>query len=550
MTDTPKLAHNETIKTNSRYLRGTLEEGFADIATGAISDDDQQLIKFHGIYLQDDRDLRPERAKRKLDKAYSFMARLRVPGGVMSAAQYLAMDKLADERGNRTLRLTTRQSIQFHGVIKSNLKPALRQIDSVLLDTIAACGDVNRNVMCTPNEFLSEVYAQAERTARDVSTHLLPRTKAWREIFIDGERVTDDPEAEPIYGATYLPRKFKIAVAVPPQNDSDVYAHDLSFIAIVEKKRVVGYNVMVGGGMGATHGDPETYPLLGQVIGFCEVDDAPLVAEAVVTTQRDFGNRSNRRRARLKYTIEDRGLDWFAGEVNNRLAKKLTPAKKFKFDGNGDRMGWVTGADKKHHLTLFVENGRIADVGDWRLKSALVEIASAFDVSFIITPNQNLILARADDAARAGIEKIFAAYGVPLRASVLREAAMACVALPTCGLALTESERYLPSLITKLDALLAENGLDKQPITVRMTGCPNGCARPYIAEIGMVGRNPGKYNLLLGGAHDGSRLNRMLKEDADEDTILATLAPIFADYAKSREAGESFGDFVTRTKVV
>jgi sulfite reductase (NADPH) hemoprotein beta-component len=550
MTDTPKLAHNETIKTNSRYLRGTLEEGFADIATGAISDDDQQLIKFHGIYLQDDRDLRPERAKRKLDKAYSFMARLRVPGGVMSAAQYLAMDKLADERGNRTLRLTTRQSIQFHGVIKSNLKPALRQIDSVLLDTIAACGDVNRNVMCTPNEFFSEVYAQAERTARDVSTHLLPRTKAWREIFIDGERVTDDPEAEPIYGATYLPRKFKIAVAVPPQNDTDVYAHDLSFIAIVEKKRVIGYNVMVGGGMGATHGDPETYPLLGQVIGFCDVDDAPLVAEAVVTTQRDFGNRSNRRRARLKYTIEDRGLDWFAGEVNNRLVKKLTPAKKFKFDSNGDRMGWVTGADKQHHLTLFVENGRIADAGDWRLKSALVEIASSFDVSFIITPNQNLILARADDAARVGIEEIFAAHGVTLRASVLREAAMACVALPTCGLALAESERYLPSLITKLDALLAENGLDKQPITVRMTGCPNGCARPYIAEIGMVGRNPGKYNLLLGGAHDGSRLNRMIREDADEDTILATLAPIFADYAKSREAGESFGDFVTRTKVV
>jgi sulfite reductase (NADPH) hemoprotein beta-component len=550
MTDTPKLAHNETIKTNSRYLRGTLEEGFADIATGAISDDDQQLIKFHGIYLQDDRDLRPERAKRKLDKAYSFMARLRVPGGVMSAKQYLAMDKLADERGNRTLRLTTRQSIQFHGVIKSNLKPALRQIDSVLLDTIAACGDVNRNVMCTPNEFLSGVYAQAERTARDVSTHLLPRTKAWREIFIDGERVTDDPEEEPIYGKTYLPRKFKIAVAVPPQNDTDVFAHDLSFIAIVEKKRVVGYNVVVGGGMGATHGDPETYPLLGQVIGFCAVEDAPAVAEAVVTTQRDFGNRSNRRRARLKYTIEDRGLEWFAGEVNNRLANKLGPARAYKFTGNGDRMGWVTGADKKHHLTLFVENGRIADAGDWRLKAALVEIATAFDVSFIITPNQNLIIARADDAARMAIEKILAAHGVSLRGSVLREGAMACVALPSCGLALAESERYLPSLITKLDALLAENGLGEQPMTVRMTGCPNGCARPYIAEIGMVGRNPGRYNLLLGGAHDGSRLNRLVREDADEDTILAVLAPIFADYAKGRKQGEYFGDFVTRTKIV
>jgi sulfite reductase (NADPH) hemoprotein beta-component len=549
-TDAPKLAHNETIKSKSRFLRGTLEEGFAEIATGAISEDDQQLIKFHGIYLQDDRDLRPERAKRKLDKAYAFMARLRVPGGVLSREQYLAMDRLADERGNRTLRLTTRQSIQFHGVIKSNLKPALRQIDLVLLDTIAACGDVNRNVMCTPNEFVSEVYAQAERTAREVSRHLLPRTQAWRELFIDGERVTADPENEPIYGATYLPRKFKIAIAVPPQNDTDVFAHDLSYIAIVEKKRLVGYNVVVGGGMGATHGDAETYPLLGHVIGFCSVTDAPAVTEAVVTTQRDFGNRSNRRRARLKYTIEDRGLEWFVGEVNRRLETKLGPARKFRFAGNGDRMGWQTGEDGRHHLTLFVENGRIADAGEWRLKSALVEIAKGFDVSFIITPNQNLIVARADDAARAGVEAILEAHGVKLRGSVLREGAMACVALPTCGLALAESERYLPDLITKMDALLAEHGLAEQPITVRMTGCPNGCARPYIAEIGMVGRNPGRYNLLLGGAHDGSRLNRLLKEDADETTILATLEPIFADYAKGRKAGEYFGDYVTRMKIV
>jgi sulfite reductase (NADPH) hemoprotein beta-component len=549
-TDAPKLAHNETIKTNSRFLRGTLEEGFAEIATGAISDDDQQLIKFHGIYLQDDRDLRPERAKRKLDKAYAFMARLRVPGGVITREQYLALNKLADERANGTLRLTTRQSIQFHGVIKSNLKPALRQIDSVLLDTIAACGDVNRNVMCTPNEFLSPIYAQAEQTARDISTHLLPRTHAWREIFIDGEQVTADPENEPIYGATYLPRKFKIAIAVPPQNDTDVFAHDLSYIAIVKGGKITGYNVVVGGGMGATHGDSETYPLIGQIIGFCTVADAPAVAEAVVTTQRDYGNRANRRRARLKYTIEDRGLDWFAGELNRRLGKDLTPAEPYRFDGNGDRMGWVTGPDKKHHLTLFVENGRIADMGEWRLKSALVEIAKTFDVSFIITPNQNLIIARADSEARQSIEKILSDHGVILRGSALREAAMACVALPTCGLALTESERYLPSLITRLDALLAENGLQSQPITVRMTGCPNGCARPYIAEIGMIGRNPGRYNLHLGGAHDGSRLNRMIKEDADEETILATLAPIFADYAKSRTEGEFFGDFVTRHKII
>ena len=550
MTDVPKLSHNETIKTKSRFLRGTLEEGLAEVATGAISEDDQQLIKFHGIYLQDDRDLRPERAKRKLDKAYSFMARLRVPGGVLSAKQYLGMDKLADERGNHSLRLTTRQSIQFHGVIKTNLRPALRQIDSVLLDTIAACGDVNRNVMCTPNEFAGPVYAQAERTARDISTHLLPRSGAWREVFIDGEKVTAEPEAEPIYGATYLPRKFKIAVAVPPQNDVDVFAHDLSYIAIVEKNAVIGYNVVVGGGMGATHGDAETFPRVGDVIGFCVVDNAVAVAEAVITVQRDFGNRSNRRRARLKYTIVDRGLDWFVEQVNARLAVKLEPARPFKFTGNGDRMGWQKGPDGRSHLTLFVENGRVADVGEWRLKSALALIAKTHDVSFIITPNQNLIIARADAAAAKNIEAVLAAHGVPLRGSVLREAAMACVALPTCGLALAESERYLPSLITKLDALLAEHGLETQPITVRMTGCPNGCARPYISEIGFVGRNPGKYNLHLGGTADGSRLNRIFKEDADEAEILATLSPLFADYAQNRKAKEGFGDFVTRKKIV
>ncbi len=460
------------------------------------------------------------------------------------------MDRLSTERGNDTLRITTRQSIQFHGVIKTNLKPALRQMDSVLLDTIAACGDVNRNVMCTPNEFAGRAYAQAEQTARAISNDLLPRTGAWREIFIDGEKVTAGPEAEPIYGPTYLPRKFKIAVAVPPQNDVDVFAHDLCYIAIVENDAVIGYNVVVGGGMGATHGDPETFPRVGDVIGFCTPDNAVKVAEAVVTTQRDYGNRSNRRRARLKYTIVDRGLDWFVAEVNNRLTEKLTAARPFVFESNGDRMGWHTSADGLHHLTLFVENGRVADVGDWRLKSALKQIGETHEVHFILTANQNVIIARANTRARQDIESILAAHGVKLRASVLREAAIACVALPTCGLALTESERYLPSLITKLDAMLHEHGLGEQPINVRMTGCPNGCARPYIAEIGFVGRNPGKYNVHLGGNREGSRLARLFKEDADETSILVMLAPMFADYAQDRQSGEGFGDFLTRRNIV
>jgi sulfite reductase (NADPH) hemoprotein beta-component len=537
---TEKLAHNETIKTNSRGLRGTLAEGLAEVASGAISDDDQQLIKFHGIYLQDDRDLRPERAKRKLDKAYAFMARLRVPGGVLSAAQYLAMDGLADARGNQTLRLTTRQSIQFHGVIKTNLRPALREIDSVLLDTIAACGDVNRNVMCTPNAFLGPVYAQALKTGEDISNHLLPRSGAWREIFIDGERVTEAVEEEPIYGKTYLPRKFKIAIAVPPQNDVDVFAHDLSYIAIVENGSFVGYNVVVGGGMGATHGDDTTYPLVGHVIGYCAVENAVAVAEAVITAQRDFGNRSNRRRARLKYTIEERGVDWFTAEVNRRLDVPLEKAREFVFEDNNDRMGWETGADGLHHLTLFIENGRVAG----GLKAALKKLAETQDVSFIITPNQNLILARV--AERAAVEKVLADHNVPLRAGVVREASIACVALPTCGLALTESERYMPSLITKLEALLAAHGLQEQRIVVRMTGCPNGCARPYIAEIGFVGRNPGKYNVHLGGAADGSRVAKLVREDADEAAILGLLGEMFGKYAQGRNEGEGFGDYVAR----
>lgn len=549
MADDLKLHHNETIKTKSRALRGTLSDGLDEVASGAISDDDQQLIKFHGIYLQDDRDLRAERSKRKLDKAYAFMARLRIPGGVLNAPQYLALDKLADERGNETMRLTTRQSVQFHGVIKSNLRPALREIDNVLLDTIAACGDVNRNVMCTPNEFAGKTYKMAEQTARDISNHLLPHSNAWREIFIDEEKITKDVEVEPIYGATYLPRKFKIAIAVPPQNDVDVFAHDLCYIAIVENDEVVGYNVVIGGGMGATHGDPETFPRVGDVIGFCAYNEACAVAEAVVTAQRDYGNRSNRRRARLKYTIVDRGLDWFVEQVNARLKNKLTPAQPYHFADNGDRMGWHKSADGRNHLTLFVENGRIADIGEWRLKSALKKIAQTQDVHFIISPNQNFLIARATDKAKAEIEQTLAEHGVTLRASALREAAMACVALPSCGLALAESERYLPSLITKLDAVLTENGLKDESITVRMTGCPNGCARPYIAEIGFVGRNPGKYNLLLGGSHDGSRLNRLFKEDADEDTIISLLKPIFADYATTRAEGERFGDFVTRKEI-
>ncbi|MHB1302897.1 MAG: NADPH-dependent assimilatory sulfite reductase hemoprotein subunit [Acidiphilium sp.] len=554
-TDVVQLSRNEDIKARSNFLRGTLAEELGEQAFGGLSEDDGQLIKFHGVYVQDDRDLRPERAKRKLDRAYMFMARLRIPGGVLTPRQYLAMDRLGTERANGTVRLTTRQTIQFHGIIKSNVRAAMQAMDAALLDTIAACGDVNRNVMAAANPYISRAHAEAVEAARSLSAHFLPRTGAWREVFIGDQRVLGgEPEAEPIYGPTYMPRKFKMTVAVPPSNDVDVFAHDLSFIAIVEDGRVVGYNVVCGGGMGATHGEPETYPRVGDVIGYCPAAQLIPVAEAVLTTQRDFGNRSNRKRARLKYTIDDRGLDWFKDEVNSRLEKPLEPTRDFHFDGNGDPLGWIVDEEGLHHLTLFVENGRIADRGDWRLKSALAAIAALPEFidrgAIIFTPNQNVIVARATEAERETIERILAEHGVRQGVSALREGAMACVALPTCGLALAESERYLPDLITKIEELLAANGLSEQRITVRMTGCPNGCARPYIAEIGLVGRNPGKYNLYLGGAADGSRLNSIYRENVGEAEILETLAPAFASYAKERGSGEGFGDYSRRAGLV
>lgn len=547
----PPLARNEEIKAKSDFLRGTLADELNVQAFGGISEDSNQLVKFHGMYVQDDRDLRPERTKRKLDRAYMFMARLRIPAGVITPRQYLALDRIATERANGTLRLTTRQTVQFHGIIKSNVRAAMQAIDHALLDTIAACGDVNRNVMSTSNPYLSCIHAEATEAARQLSAQFLPHTGAWREIFIGDERVLGGaPENEPVYGATYLPRKFKMAVAVPPSNDVDVFAQDLGFIAIAEKDRVAGYNVVVGGGMGATHGESDTYPRIGDIIGYVPAAQLLEVAEAVLTTQRDFGDRTNRKHARLKYTIDTYGLDWFCDEVNRRMHTKLHPSRPFEFQDNGDGRGWITDSEGLHHYTLFVENGRISDGGDQRLKSALVEISRLKEFidsgTLVMTPNQSIIIARATQSARDKITKILDDHSISKKISKRRETAMACVALPTCGLALAEAERYLPDLITKIDALLAQNNLTEQQITIRMTGCPNGCARPYLAEIGLVGRNPGRYNLMLGGAADGTRLNRLYRENADETEILKTLETLFFEYTKNAQLGERFGDYTNR----
>jgi len=552
MTD-DELSHNEHIKDASNFLRGTLAEGLTDEITGAITEDDQQLVKFHGMYLQDDRDLRPERSRKKMEKAFAFMIRVRIPGGVLTPQQWLALDQVARDYGNGTMRLTTRQTVQLHGIIKFNLKPTLKEIDRLVLNTVAACGDVNRNVMCNPNPFQSRAHAAAQELAQAVSDHLLPATPAYREIWLDGERIAGGEQEveEPIYGKTYLPRKFKIVVAVPPSNDVDVFAHDLGFIAVLDDGgNIAGWNVTAGGGMGMTHGEEDTYPRTADLMGYCETRDAVAVAEAVVTVQRDWGNRKNRKHARLKYTIEDRGLDAFRAEVERRAGVELRAAKPFTFTSTGDRYGWTQGEDGRGHLTLFVQNGRVHDIPGAQQRTALRTIAEMHDGDFRITANQNLIVANVPTEKQAEIETLAREAGLLAPWSGLRRNSMACVALPTCGLALAESERYLPELMTALDEKLAAHGLSADDIVIRMTGCPNGCARPYLAEIGLVGKGPGRYNLYLGAAFDGSRLSKLYAEDLTHDGIVGALDSVFAAYAADRQSGERFGDFCIRASFV
>ncbi len=548
-----KLAANETIKIRSNYLRGTIKEGLADLSTGAMSEDDQQLLKFHGTYQQDDRDLRPNRRKHKLEKAYTFMIRIRVPGGVATPQQWLETDRLATQFANSTIKLTTRQAFQFHGIIKSNLKRTIAEINQAAMDTIAACGDVNRNVMCNPNPYLSGVHAEVLKVSQQISDHLTPATRAYHEIWLDGEKVeSSEEDFEPIYGKTYLPRKFKITVAVPPSNDVDIYANCLSFIAIVEGGKLVGFNVAVGGGMGMTHGAEDTYPRLADVIGFCTVDQVTDVAEKVVLVQRDFGCRTERKHARMKYTVDDHGPDWILAKLNEYLGYELEPVREFKFEDNGDRYGWVEGVNGKWNLTLFIQGGRVLDTPSYPMRTGLREIAKIHDGDFRLTANQNLMIANVSPEKRPEIEKLLEQYGIKDShlESALRLNSLACVALPTCALSLAESERYLPSLLTELEEVIEESGLRHDAITIRMTGCPNGCARPYISEIGFVGRSPGCYNVYLGGGFAGQRLSKMYRENFPGTEVKALLEPIIRRYAKERNEGERFGDFCIRAGYV
>ncbi|HET6397485.1 MAG TPA: assimilatory sulfite reductase (NADPH) hemoprotein subunit [Pseudoxanthomonas sp.] len=545
----------EDIKINSRGLRGTLLEGLADPVTGSLSEEDQRLVKFHGSYQQDDRDLRDERRRQKLEPAHQFMIRIRAPGGVFTPEQWLKLDAIARTYANHSLRVTTRQTFQFHGVVKRDLKATMQAINAALLDTISACGDVNRNVLACSNPLQSRLHAEVYEWAQKLSLEFLPRTRAYYEIWLDQEKLADSgQEEDPIYGTAYLPRKFKMAVAVPPTNDVDVFANDFGLIAIVgEDGGLAGFNVAIGGGMGATHGDARTYPRLASVIGFVTPEQAIAIAGAALTVQRDYGDRVERKHARFKYTIDDRGLDFIVAEMEKRAGFALAPARPYAFDHNGDRFGWVEGEDGRWHLTLSLPTGRIADRPGRPHLTGLREIANVHRGQFRLTANQNLVIAGVPAGERARIDALVRDHALDAEnraPTALARTAMACVALPTCALAMAEAERYLPGFAARLEPLLDRHGLREAPILLRISGCPNGCPRPYLGEIALVGKAPGRYNLMLGADHRGQRLNTLYRENITEAEILEALDPLLARYAAERQPDERFGDFLHRTGLV
>ncbi len=543
-----KLTHNEEIKTAIPTLAGTIAATIADPAADHFSDDDNQFLKFHGSYQQDDRDLR------KTGKKYIMMVRSRVPGGVLTAQQWQVFDDLSSKYANNTLRVTTRQTIQFHGILKSNLRAVVKGINDSLLSTLAACGDVNRNVLAPPTPAYTQAREQVYADCKKVALALAPKTQAYHSIWIDGVQLDLNANenkdfADPLYGKTYLPRKFKIAFVIPPVNDLDVYTNCLGLIAIVENDQLVGYNVCVGGGMGRSHGNDATYPRLADVIGFITPDKLVDVAKAVLAIHRDFGDRTDRKHARLKYVIAERGVDWARAEIEQRAGITLAPSKPYNFTTTADLLDWRKAVDGTWFLGLFVTTGRVKDVQGHALKTALRQVADKFPtIEFRLSANQNVILANVNEADKAGINAILAEHGVKVenQASVLLAASMACPALPTCGLALGESERMLPGLLERIEKLLAEVGLPNEEIIIRSTGCPNGCARPYMAEIAFVGKAPGRYQVWLGGDVAGTRLNKIWKDVVKETELENEFRPVFTRFAKERTAGERFGDWCER----
>ncbi|MBZ9613095.1 assimilatory sulfite reductase (NADPH) hemoprotein subunit [Rheinheimera maricola] len=546
------LSDNERLKAESQHLRGTIAEDLKDDITGGFNGDNFMLIRFHGMYQQDDRDIRAERTAQKLEPLHNVMLRARMPGGIITPQQWLAIDKFAEEKTMYgSIRLTTRQTFQFHGVLKPHIKPMHQFLHGIGIDSIATAGDVNRNVLCTSNPVESELHQQAYQWAAKISEHLLPKTRAYAELWLDEEKI-ETTEVEPILGDNYLPRKFKTAVVIPPHNDIDVHANDLSFVAVAEHGQLIGFNVLVGAGLAMTWGDTATYPRMADDLGFIALEHTLAVAEHVVTVQRDYGNRANRKNAKTKYTIDRIGIDAFRAEVEARTGVVFAPVKPYSFTTRGDRIGWVEGIDGNHHLTLFIENGRILDFPAKPLKTGLAKIAAIHQGDLRMTANQNLIIAGVPASQKAEIEAIARAHGlIDDSHSEQRKNSMACVSFPTCPLAMAEAERYLPELVTKTEALLAKHKLADEHIVLRVTGCPNGCGRALLAEVGLVGRGPGKYNLYLGGNREGTRIPRLLLDNVGETDILATLDGLIGRWASERSSNsEGFGDFVIRTGVV
>jgi sulfite reductase (NADPH) hemoprotein beta-component len=545
-----KLSDAERLKKQSNYLRGTILEDLDNGLTGGFTGDNFLLIRFHGMYQQDDRDIRAERAAQKLEPRHAMMLRCRLPGGIITPTQWLAIDKFAtDKTLYGSIRLTNRQTFQFHGILKKNVKPTHQMLHEVGLDALATANDVNRNVLCTSNPVESELHQEAYEWAKKLSEHLLPQTRAYAEIWWDQEKVATTDQ-EPILGKTYLPRKFKTTVVVPPHNDVDLHANDLNFIAIAENGKLIGFNLLVGGGLSIEHGNKATYARTASEFGYLPVEKILDVAAAVVTTQRDWGNRTDRKNAKTKYTLERVGVETFKAEVEKRAGLTFEPIRPYEFTTRGDRIGWVKGIDKKWHLTLFIENGRLLDYPGRPLKRGIAEIAKVHQGDFRLTANQNLIVAGVPEAQKAQIEAIAREHGLMEAVTPQRENSMACVAFPTCPLAMAEAERFLPSFVSKVEEIMHRHGVGEEHIVLRVTGCPNGCGRAMLAELGLVGKAPGRYNLHIGGNRIGTRIPRMYRENITENEILASIDELVARWASERTADEGFGDFVIRAGIV
>jgi len=545
------LADAERLKKESNFLRGTITEDLKDGLTGGFNGDNFLLIRFHGMYQQDDRDIRAERAEQKLEPRHAMMLRCRLPGGVMTPAQWLGIDKFADDSTiYGSIRITNRQTFQFHGILKPNVKPVHQLLNKLGLDALATANDVNRNVLCTSNPVESELHQEAYQWAKKISEHLLPRTRAYAEVWLDQEKVETTDE-EPSLGATYLPRKFKTTVVIPPQNDVDLHANDLNFVAIADNGKLVGFNVLVGGGLSIAHGDKATYARTASELGFIPLENTLAVAEVVVTTQRDWGNRTNRKNAKTKYTLERVGVPVFKAEVEKRAGIQFADIRPYEFTGRGDRIGWVKGIDKQWHLTLFIENGRILDYPGKPLKTGLAEIAKIHKGDFRLTANQNLIVAGVSEKDKDAIETLARNHGlIDDGVTEQRKNSMACVSYPTCPLAMAEAERFLPEFVTKVEDIMHGHGVGDEHIVLRVTGCPNGCGRALLAEIGLVGKAMNRYNLHLGGNRAGTRIPRMYRENISDTEILSIIDELVGRWAKERETNEGFGDFVIRAGII